>query len=177
MLKSKKNRLILGILVVSLVIFVGCNSFANEINNGEQLNIYTELVEEIPLTEEALATQTEEKKPIVITQEQFIKLVADYRKEWKFIGKKPCVVDFYADWCRPCKMMEPSFAKMAEKYADKVNFYKVNVDYNKAISAAYQITGIPTLFFCSMDGKMTRIGGLLSEEQIGANVEMILSKK
>jgi len=170
MLKRKENRLILGILGVLLVLFVGCNSFASETKNRELLYVQEE-------TSDMLATQTEEKKPIAITQEQFIKLVADYRKEWKFVGKKPCVVDFYADWCRPCKMMEPSFAKMAEKYAGKVNFYKVNVDYNKEISAAYQITGIPTLFFCSMDGKMTRVAGYLTEEQIDTNVKMILPKK
>ena len=74
-------------------------------------------------------------------------------------------------------MMEPSFAKMAEKYAGKVHFYKINVDYNKGITSAYQITGIPTLFFCSMDGKMTRVAGYLTEEQIDANVKMILQKK
>ena len=170
MLKRKENRLILGILGVLLVLFVGCNSFASETKNRELLYVQEE-------TSDMLATQTEEKKPIAITQEQFIKLVADYRKEWKFVGKKPCVVDFYADWCRPCKMMEPSFAKMAEKYAGKVNFYKVNVDYNKEISAAYQIAGIPTLFFCSMDGKMTRVAGYLTEEQIDTNVKMILPKK
>jgi thioredoxin len=123
------------------------------------------------------AKPPEEKKPVVINQEQFAKLVADYNKEWKYLGKKPCVVDFYADWCRPCRMMEPAFAKMAEKYAGKVDFYKINVDYNKGISSAYQITGIPTLFFCSADGKLTRVSGLLSEEQITAYIEMILAKK
>jgi thioredoxin len=123
------------------------------------------------------AGSTKENKPISITSEQFITLVADYHKEWKYVGKKPCVVDFYADWCRPCRMMEPAFAKVAEKYADKVNFYKINVDYNKDISNAYQITGIPTLFFCSTNGKLTRISGYLTEEQITEKVEMILSKK
>ena len=178
MLKNRVNGLIFCVLGFFLVIFVGCNSFANEMKNKEQLTIYEQEVEETPLLEEeAFANQTEEKKPIAITQEQFIKLVADYRKDWKYVGKKPCVIDFYADWCRPCKMMEPSFAKMAEKYAGKVNFYKINVDYNKDISAAYQVSGIPTLFFCSQDGKLTRISGLLSEDQINANVEMILSKK
>jgi len=156
MFKNRKLRLILCVLGFGLVLFATPTK-ALITNKMEQ--------------------KTEEKKPIVITQEQFIKLVADYRKEWKYLGKKPCVVDFYADWCRPCRMMDPAFAKMAEKYANKVYFYKINVDHNKGISNAYQIAGIPTLFFCSMDGKMTRVGGLLTEEQLSANIEMILPKK
>jgi len=175
MVRNKKSGLILSVLGVLLVLFVRCNSSAREMSNSVQLYASEENLG--GKTEDLTNAATEEVKPIGITSEQFIKLVADYRKEWKYLGKKPCVVDFYADWCRPCRMMEPSFAKMAEKYAGKVNFYKINVDYNKDISSAYQITGIPTLFFCSMDGKMTRIAGMLSEEQIDENIKMILSKK
>jgi len=178
MLKNKENKQILCILGFLLVLFVGCNSSARDINNNMQLYAFEEDTEEKSKSVERIeTTSSEETKPISITSEQFIKLVADYRKEWKYIGKKPCVVDFYADWCRPCRMMEPSFVKMAEKYAGKVNFYKINVDYNKEISNVYQITGIPTLFFCSMDGKMVRISGYLTEEQLDENVKMILQKK
>jgi thioredoxin len=165
-LKSKGNRLTVSLLGLLCVVLAGCSSFASEMTNKELF-----------LPENVTTTQTEEKKPVAINQEQFIKLVADFRKEWKFAGKKPCVVDFYADWCRPCRMMEPAFAKMAEKYDGKVNFYKVNVDYNKDISTAYQIAGIPTLFFCTADGKLTRATGLLTEEQLGTYIEMILEKK
>ena len=173
------------VLGFSLVLFVGCSSSANEMNNDAFLYAFEEDTEEIkeideksePMEQSATKTAAETAKPIIITSEQFIKLVADYRKEWKYLGKKPCVVDFYVDWCRPCRMMEPSFAKMAEKYAGKVDFYKINVDYNKDISAAYQITGIPTLFFCSADGKMNRIAGYLTEEQIDENVKKILPNK
>ena len=175
---KRSKLLIVGVLGLSLVFFIGCSSTACEINNKGRLNISDKAIEEkSDIVEDFSATLTEENKPIGITSEQFIKLVADYRKEWKYLGKKPCVVDFYADWCRPCRMMEPTFAKMAEKYAGKVNFYKINVDYNKDISNAYQITGIPTLFFCSMDGNLTRVAGLQSEEQIEAYIGMILTKK
>lgn len=178
-MENKKNRIILFFLVSLLFVFVACNSSAKEMENKGQ--IYTPKIdkeEESAPIEELPAASVEQNtaSPVSITSEQFIKLVSDYRKEWKFKGSKPCVVDFYADWCRPCKMMEPAFAKMAEKYAGKVDFYKINVDYNKDISSAYQITGIPTLFFCSRDGKLTRIAGYLTEEQIAANVEMIISK-
>jgi thioredoxin len=161
------------------LVFVACNSSAQNgapviSQNQEEIVVVEEVVTEIPNVEET----NNENKPVSITSDQYVQLVADFRKdkEWKFKGKKPCVVDFYADWCRPCKMMEPAFAKAAEKYAGKVNFYKINVDHNKDISSAYQITGIPTLFFCSADGKMTRVSGYLSEEQINEMVGTILGK-
>ena len=180
----QKNRNSIIVLFAGLLsfAFAACNSSAQ---NGDLALIEQSVVQEdMVWMEETIAEEptpsetTDENKPVSITSEQYIKLVADFRKdkEWKFKGKKACVVDFYADWCRPCKMMEPAFAKAAEKYAGKVNFYKINVDNNKDISAAYQITGIPTLFFCSADGKMTRISGFLTEEQINQMVETILSK-
>jgi thioredoxin len=177
----KKNKLLIfSGVVLSLMFFIGCSSSAHEMNGHPQLYASEDginiLKQETETVEEILANSDEENKPINITSEQFIKLVADYRKEWKYIGKKPSVVDFYADWCRPCRMMEPAFAKISEKYAGKVNFYKINVDYNKDISNAYQITGIPTLFFCSMDGKLNRIAGYQSEEQLEAYVKMIIAK-
>ena len=165
------NSIKLVIAGLFSLVFIACNSSAQNSsfilsqNEGEEIAFVEESIADVP-------------KPISITSDQYVQLVADFRKdkEWKFKGKKPCVVDFYADWCRPCKMMEPGFAKAAEKFAGKVNFYKINVDYNKDISSAYQITGIPTLFFCSADGKMTRISGYLTEEQIIASVESILAK-
>lgn len=162
------------------LVFVACNSSAQNgvpviaQNQEKEELVVEEIILEAPISEKT----DDENKPVSITSDQYVQLVADFRKdkEWKFKGKKACVVDFYADWCRPCKMMEPAFAKAAEKYAGKVNFYKINVDNNKDIASAYQITGIPTLFFCSADGKMTRVSGYLSEEQINEMVGTILGK-
>ena len=181
---KKRNIIGFGAIVVLSILFIACNSSAN---NTEQSHFTKQITEELQdetteketIADNAASDQTKgSNKPISITSDQYVQLVADFRKdkEWKFKGKKPCVVDFYADWCRPCKMMEPAFEKAAEKYAGKVNFYKVNVDYNKDISAAYQITGIPTLFFCSADGRMTRVAGMLSEEEIMRRVEAMIAK-
>ncbi|MDR1878169.1 MAG: thioredoxin fold domain-containing protein, partial [Bacteroidales bacterium] len=101
---------------------------------------------------------------------------ADYRTTWKYKGDKPCVVDFYADWCRPCKEMYPTLVKMAELYAGKVDFYTIDVDSNSEISDAYNIRGIPTLFFCSSKGELTRIAGLLSEEEIKIIIEKLVAE-
>ena len=181
-MKNKKNITKFGVIVILSILFIACNSSAN---NTEQSHFTKQINEELQdeatdkeaIIEDVASNQTK-SKPVSITSDQYVQLVADFRKdkEWKFKGKKACVVDFYADWCRPCKMMEPAFEKAAEKYTGKVDFYKINVDYNKDISSAYQITGIPTLFFCSANGKVTRVSGMLSEEQIMASVEAILVK-
>lgn len=166
--------MVIAIMGLLSVVFIACNSSAKGIENKAN-EMKTPL--EIPKTDEKIADEVKEtKKPLPISSEQFVKWVADYHKEWKYKGDKPCVVDFHADWCRPCRMMEPAFVKMAEKYAGKINFYKVNIDENKEISNAYQITGIPTLFFCSLDGKLTRIMGYRSEEQLQESIEMMLKK-
>ena len=175
-----KNSIRLGVAVMLSALFIACNSSASNSDTRFDSVVQTNMIEQELTADNANSEQSKNdgNKPISITSEQYIQLVADFKKdkEWKFKGKKPCVVDFYADWCRPCKMMEPAFEKAAEKYAGKVNFYKINVDFNKDISAAYQITGIPTLFFCTVDGKVGRVSGLLSEEEIMAYVESILAK-
>ena len=187
---NKKNRLVFGLVGLLLVIFALCGFAAKKMGLEASIHVpeketevkveTMETTETMEVTEVAetmeAAASTEKNKPVGISSEQFIKLVADYHKDWKYKGAKPCVVDFYADWCRPCKMMEPAFAKLAEKYAGKINFYKVNIDYNKELSEAYKIVGIPTLFFCSANGKLTRVVGYQTEEQITANLELILQK-
>lgn len=97
---------------------------------------------------------------------QFSQLVSNIKDDKnRYIGSGPCVVDFYADWCGPCKELSPIIDKMAKKYAGKVAFYKVDVDQTAEITNAYGIQSIPTLFFCS-DGKIESIAGAPDESQL-----------
>lgn len=103
-----------------------------------------------------------------ITAETFKNKVFDYaaNKEWKFAGSKPCVVDFYADWCGPCKMLAPVLAKLAEKHAGKVDVYKVNTELEPELSAVFGIQSIPTLLFIPLNGKPALSRGALPEEAL-----------
>lgn len=77
----------------------------------------------------------------------------------KYLGEGPCVVDFYASWCGPCKALAPELEKMAERFKGKVRFYKVDVDMNGDLASAYGIQSIPTLVFFDKNGKSeVRIG-------------------
>ena len=122
-----------------------------------------------PASDEVAKEKTLEnaQKPIVLSEEQFSQLVADFTTSKKqFKGSKPCIIDFYADWCRPCKMLAPLFEEMAGKYGDKIDFYKVDFDACPNISAAYKINIIPVLFFYDKNGAFHQKMGVPSEEEL-----------
>jgi len=90
---------------------------------------------------------------IVMDKEMFIKEVFDYEKssDWKFIGDKPVIIDLYADWCGPCKMIAPIMKDLAKEYENDIVIYKVNVDKEKELAALFQASSIPLLVFIPKD--------------------------
>ena len=114
-------------------------------------------------------------KPMLISEEEFKQVVMDFSsREMQFRGKKPCVIDFYADWCRPCRMLAPLFEAMSEKYGGKVDFYKVNVDSCPNLTAIYNITGIPALFFYDKDGTPFQMVGIPSAEELEEAINTVI---
>lgn len=105
--------------------------------------------------------------------------VFDYSREqeWKFAGEKPCIVDFYADWCGPCKMLAPVLAELSEKYAGKLDVYKVDTDQEQELSAAFGIQSIPTLLFVPISGKPQIAHGALPKEKLEEIVSGFLNVK
>ena len=102
---------------------------------------------------------------ITINGEEFTKLVADLSQpEWKYLGDKPAVVDFYADWCGPCKAIAPTLEEIAKEYAGELYIYKINVDNDPEIANAFNIVGIPTLLFIPMEGRYTVKTGAMPKE-------------
>lgn len=97
----------------------------------------------------------------------FTNKVADLSKEWKYLGDKPAVVDFYADWCGPCKAISPILDEIAKEYAGELYIYKINVDNDPYIADAFNIQAIPTLLFIPMEGRYkVQTGGMSKEEFI-----------
>ena len=103
---------------------------------------------------------------IQLDAEGFASKVADLSKEWKYLGDKPAVVDFYADWCGPCRAIAPFLEEIAQEYDGQLYIYKVNVDEAPEIANAFNVTGIPTLLFIPMEGRYTVKAGAMPKEDL-----------
>lgn len=113
-----------------------------------------------------------------LTKQAFLEKVFDYEnnKEWKFAGDKPCLIDFYADWCQPCKMVAPILEELAEEYKGKINIYKVNTEVEQELSAAFGIRSIPSLLFCPKDEQPQMAAGALPKQTFKQVIEEVLLK-
>ncbi len=101
-----------------------------------------------------------------LTKETFLKKVFNFEenKEWKFEGDLPCMIDFYADWCQPCKMVAPILEELSEEYKGKINIYKVDTEVEMELAGAFGIRSIPSLLFCPKEGQPQMAQGALPKE-------------
>ncbi len=115
---------------------------------------------------------------IYLTTEQFKEKIFDYTKEkdWKYKGDKPCVVDFYATWCGPCKRLAPIMDTLSHLYKDQVVFYKVDTDRERELAYVFQISSIPQVLYVPMEGKPWLLKGLYPQENIEEIIQTYLCK-
>jgi thioredoxin len=115
---------------------------------------------------------------IHLDREAFLRDVFNFRQQgkWKYQGRLPCVIDFWATWCSPCRKLDPIIAELAREYEGRVKFYKVNVDEEKEVARGYfNIQAIPMLLYVPVSGEPVRTQGTVSADDIRAQVEAILS--
>lgn len=108
---------------------------------------------------------TEEKvdKPVNLDKEDFLKKVMNYEQnqtEWVYEGDKPAIVDFWAEWCGPCKKAAPVLEELAKEYAGEIYIYKVNTDEERELASVFGIRGIPAFLFIPMEGKPQMTSGV-----------------
>ena len=118
-------------------------------------------------------------KPVHLTKDDFLNKVMNYqvnKDAWKFEGEIPCIIDFYADWCRPCKMIAPIMDELAKEYKGKINIYKVDTEKEKELAAAFGIRSIPSLLFCPMNGDPKMTQGAQSKEKYKEMINEYLLK-
>jgi len=106
--------------------------------------------------------------PEHLTKQTFLEKVFNYEqnKEWKFEGELPCLIDFYADWCGPCKMVAPIMDELAKEYDGKVNFYKIDTEAEQELAMAFGIRSIPSLLFIPKEGQPQMAVGALPQNTI-----------
>lgn len=113
-----------------------------------------------------------------LTKETFLQKVFNYEKnsEWKFEGKLPCLIDFYADWCGPCKMVAPVLEELSKEYDGKINIYKVDTEDQQELAGAFGIRSIPSLLFCPVDAQPQMAMGALPKATLIQAIEDVLLK-
>lgn len=127
--------------------------------------------------EETAAMEKPTTRVVHITKADFLKKVYDFEKnpdEWKYLGSQPAIVDFYADWCGPCRQLSPVLDELAKEYSGKLTIYKVNVDNERGLATFFGIRSIPTLLFIPMKGKPQRALGALSKTELKGLIKDVL---
>jgi thioredoxin 1 len=111
-----------------------------------------------------------------LTNETFKKMVFNYdvNKEWKYEGNKPAIIDFYADWCAPCRKLSPLVDEIAKEYSGKIVVYKVDTVKEKLLAQGLGITGLPTLLFIPANGKPKISMGLIPREELIKTINEVL---
>lgn len=98
-------------------------------------------------------------------------------KEWEYYGSVPCIVDFYADWCGPCKMVSPILEEISKEFEGKLNIYKVNTDQENELAGLFGIQSIPSILFVPMKGKPQMAVGALPKAEIIRAIQEVLEIK
>lgn len=155
------------------------NELTTEVPNAERLagEQGVEMTGAVRPDEETAAKEKPTTKVVHITKADFLKKVYDFEKnpdEWKYLGSQPAIVDFYADWCGPCRQLSPVLDELAKEYSGKLTIYKVNVDNERGLATFFGIRSIPTLLFIPMKGKPQRSLGALSKTELKGIIKDVL---
>lgn len=154
------NRLLIAVL--ASVITISCSYAQNE----EKKEVKT--------------TKTENNMGTIhLTKDEFLKKVFNYEtnKEWKYVGDKPALIDFYATWCGPCKMLSPILEELAAEYGDQIYIYKVNTEEEQELSAVFNIRSIPTLLFIPIEGQPQMSMGAMPKASLKEAIDKVLLNK
>ncbi len=156
------QRYYLCALLAGLLTLVGCQQA-------------TQPKSETPATAQTEASQTAEGTVMPLTKATFDQQVAQVdAKSFKFLGQRPVVIDFYATWCGPCKMVAPVMDNLAKAYAGKVDFYKVDIDQESELADLFGVQVIPTFLYIDHAGRPTLEQGVQTKEGFEKKINSLL---
>ncbi len=151
-----------AILLLTIVAFTACASKTKETEENKQ-----------PIQEKKMGT-------IHLTKAEFLSKVANYEAnptEWKYLGDKPCIIDFYASWCGPCKTIAPILEELAKEYDGQIYIYKINTEEEQELAGAFGIRSIPTILFVPMGENPQMAQGAMPKDAFKKAIDEVLLKK
>ncbi len=145
----------------------------------EQLLLFPQQIFNLFVIKEENELQTFIKISVMLehlTKETFKTKVFNWEenKDWKFEGDKPCMIDFYADWCQPCKMVAPILEELSEEYKGKLDIYKIDTEDQQELAAMFGIKSIPSLLFVPKDGQPQMAMGALPKDTFKKAIKDVL---
>lgn len=151
-------------VIMLLAILAGCQPASNNNSKTDIKKLNAEIKTKNSNTMEHLTKATFQEK------------VFNYEvnKEWKYEGDLPCLIDFYADWCGPCKMVAPVLEELAKEYEGKIHIYKIDTEAEQELAAAFGIRSIPSLLFCPKEGQPQMAMGALPKATMEKAIKEIL---
>jgi len=154
------KKAILSLAAVSFLFF-SCNSgSASSLKNGEESG---ESMENTAAVNDPSSASAVSGKPVNLTKQDFLEKVMNYEKnqtEWVYEGDRPALIDFYADWCGPCRMAAPVLEELAKEYEGKIHVYKVDTQKERELASVFGIQSIPAFLFVPQEGRPTMSNGI-----------------
>jgi len=167
----KKNTIFIDIIIITTFIVISCG---NNKNNNIDINTENKSIKDTIM--EIKDKIDNFNTPELINTQEYKEKIFDFSKntQWKYKGDKPCIIDFYADWCGPCKMLAPILEELALEYEGRVHIYKVNVDKEQELSNAFNIQSIPSILFVPVKNQPRMVVGYISKDVFKQNIENFL---
>lgn len=167
-----KNKLLIKFLMLALpfallVITDGCGKGSTESQNNSGLD-----------SKQVFNNQQNKGNMEHLTAQTFKEKVFNYdvNKDWKFEGDLPAIVDFYADWCGPCKAVSPILEELSNEYAGKIHIYKVDTDKEQELASVFGIRSIPSILFIPKEGQPQMSMGAMPKESFKQAIDEVLLK-
>ncbi len=163
--KSMTSRIYL-LLTMMFVMLISCNNQSAQEKTTDSYIAQSDkqtVSKAEPLNTNEGVTVKVNTKPVKLTKQDFLDLVMDYERnpeKWIYKGELPCLIDFYADWCAPCRITAPILEELAEEYAGKINIYKIDIQREKELAQVFGITGIPAFLYCPLEGNPSITSGI-----------------
>lgn len=167
-MKFKPFFATLGVAAFMTMSFASCTQNKHDEENNNDKEQITNLTKENIM------------KPIELTKADFLTKVMNYEQNpstWKYLGDKPCIIDFYATWCGPCKAVAPILEELAAEYEGEIYIYKIDTEKEQELASAFGIRSIPSILFVPMEGDPQMSQGAMPKNAFKEAIDSVLLKK